>query len=196
MFHPWCRCTFEIVVEDWDKWIENYTKTHTRQQAEKVLNNFYEGAIIGTTSYNIDDIHRAISSPKANFVTTDLNNPGHLFGVAVENVKPEKGYYDVKAHGDYDGIYIFETAVDANELARILLARKDYNGQSIRLLSCNTGKMVNDTCFAQELSNALMVNVKAPNKMIIVDDDGKLYVYESLLLKEKGEFIEFKPKKI
>ena len=23
-FHPWCRCTFEIVVDDWDAWMEEY----------------------------------------------------------------------------------------------------------------------------------------------------------------------------
>lgn len=40
-FHPWCRCTFEIVVDDWDEWIENYVNKHSadKPQAEKVLNN-------------------------------------------------------------------------------------------------------------------------------------------------------------
>lgn len=27
-FHPWCRCTFEIVVDDWDAWIDNYVRRH------------------------------------------------------------------------------------------------------------------------------------------------------------------------
>ncbi len=27
-FHPWCRCTFTIEVEDWDKWTDNYEKNH------------------------------------------------------------------------------------------------------------------------------------------------------------------------
>lgn len=22
--HPWCRCTFKIYVEDWDKWLNDY----------------------------------------------------------------------------------------------------------------------------------------------------------------------------
>lgn len=27
-FHGWCRCTFEIVVDDWNKWLDNYEKKH------------------------------------------------------------------------------------------------------------------------------------------------------------------------
>ena len=27
-FHPWCRDTFEIVVDDWDSWIDEYVKKH------------------------------------------------------------------------------------------------------------------------------------------------------------------------
>lgn len=26
--HPWCRDSFEIVVEDWDKWIDDYVENH------------------------------------------------------------------------------------------------------------------------------------------------------------------------
>lgn len=33
-FHPWCRCTFIIVVDDWDKWMDGYEKKHGNGQAE------------------------------------------------------------------------------------------------------------------------------------------------------------------
>lgn len=50
-FHPWCRCTFEIVVDDWDKWIDNYVETHNtdKQQAENVLKNFGKNDIMNVT---------------------------------------------------------------------------------------------------------------------------------------------------
>lgn len=50
-FHPWCRCTFEIVVDDWDAWIEDYIQNHhtDKQQAENVLKNFSENDIINVT---------------------------------------------------------------------------------------------------------------------------------------------------
>ena len=28
-FHPWCRCTFEIVVDDWDAWMDSYVERHS-----------------------------------------------------------------------------------------------------------------------------------------------------------------------
>ena len=36
--HPWCRCTFEIVVDDWDAWMDNYEKTHTEKRAKTIEN--------------------------------------------------------------------------------------------------------------------------------------------------------------
>lgn len=37
-FHPWCRCSFEIVVDDWGKWMDDYAAKHSgnRKQAETV----------------------------------------------------------------------------------------------------------------------------------------------------------------
>ena len=37
-FHPWCRCTFEIVVNDWDAWMDSYVAKHSgdRKEAGKI----------------------------------------------------------------------------------------------------------------------------------------------------------------
>lgn len=50
-FHPWCRCTFEIVVDDWGKWIDNYVETHNtdKRHAENVLKNFGKNDIMNVT---------------------------------------------------------------------------------------------------------------------------------------------------
>lgn len=48
--HPWCRCTFTIEVEDWDKWMEDYEQRHGNEQSGKVakgLNDGGENAILG-----------------------------------------------------------------------------------------------------------------------------------------------------
>lgn len=36
--HPWCRCSWEIVVDDWDAWMDEYVAKHSgdRKQAEKI----------------------------------------------------------------------------------------------------------------------------------------------------------------
>lgn len=44
-FHPWCRCTFEIVEpDDWDKWMDDYVKRH-KSSGEKVLNNLSDNKV-------------------------------------------------------------------------------------------------------------------------------------------------------
>lgn len=44
--HPWCRCSWEIVVDDWDKWMDDYVAKHSgdRKQAEKVANHLTENS--------------------------------------------------------------------------------------------------------------------------------------------------------
>lgn len=37
--HPWCRCSWEIVVDDWDKWMDEYVAKHGGQTAEKQASN-------------------------------------------------------------------------------------------------------------------------------------------------------------
>ena len=36
--HPWCRCTFTIEVDDWDKWMDDYERKHGNGQSQKVAN--------------------------------------------------------------------------------------------------------------------------------------------------------------
>ncbi len=51
--HPWCRCTFTIEVEDWDKWMEDYEQRHGNGQSGKVaegLNDGGKNAILGETN--------------------------------------------------------------------------------------------------------------------------------------------------
>ncbi len=33
--HPWCRCNYEIVVDDWDEWLDNYEKRHGSGEIQK-----------------------------------------------------------------------------------------------------------------------------------------------------------------
>lgn len=38
--HPMCRCTFEIVVDDWNKWLDDYEKKHTNS-GKQLMNRLY-----------------------------------------------------------------------------------------------------------------------------------------------------------
>lgn len=39
--HPWCRCGFEIVVDDWDKWLDEYESKHGKN-GDKIKNRLQE----------------------------------------------------------------------------------------------------------------------------------------------------------
>lgn len=132
--------------------------------------------------YNPNDIRRAILQASTNFVSQDKNNPESLFGEVCDLVAPLKGFYDLKMHGNPHNVKIFDSPVDSSELARIILRRQDYDGGSIRLLSCETGKIDNNTCVAMELSKMLQVDVMAPTEILAVNSLG-----ETKIMSEEGE---------
>lgn len=51
--HPWCRCSFTIEVDDWDKWMDDYEKRHGNGQAGKVANRL-DSDIISSSSTKED----------------------------------------------------------------------------------------------------------------------------------------------
>ena len=55
-FHAWCRCTFTIVVDDWDKWLDDYEKRHSNGQTEKVANRFRDGKELGKYNSGVNRI--------------------------------------------------------------------------------------------------------------------------------------------
>lgn len=160
---------------------------------EKYLTKLEKGSIFNGEGYNPDDIRKAITQKGTNFVTKDTNSSEYRYGKAMECIQREDGFYDIIAHGDYDGVKLFDTPVDAQELAKVILLRNDYNGETIRLLSCNTGKLVNDTCVAQELANILNVDVLAPNDIIQTDGKGLIRIGENRF-ENTGKISLFKPK--
>ncbi len=64
------------------------------------------------------------------------------------------------------------------------------NGQKIRLLSCGTeAANGDDYCFAEELANALGVEVKAPNDTLYIGANGQLDIGEY----GAGRFVTYVP---
>lgn len=180
------------------KYIEKLKYRERLKQSETVDNVaerciISKGSILGSENYNPQDINRAIQQNNNNFVTTYPNNPEYFYGEAIKAVEPIQGIYDIKAHGDYDGVKFFDTPVDAKELARIILMKNDYNREPIRLLSCNTGKIVNGSCVAQELADFLQVEVIAPNDVLVTDERGLLIVGKGRF-GSTGKFKHFYPR--
>lgn len=110
----------------------------------------------------------------------------------VQNVKALKTYFDVAMHGSPTAVAFgtAETNMSPHLLASIIRHSDGWNGQKIRLLSCSTGKQEGDNyCFAEELANALGVEVKAPNDLLYIYPSGRIAVGPT----GKGKIISFLP---
>ncbi len=110
----------------------------------------------------------------------------------VKQVKPLKTYFDVAMHGSQTavGFGSEETNMSPRLLASVIRHSNGWDGQKVRLLSCNTGKRIeNDYCFAEELANALGVKVKAPTDVLYIPPNGEMYVGDS----GEGYFETYKP---
>lgn len=70
--HPWCRCTFEIVVDDWDAWMDNYEKTHTEKQAKTI-----ENRLRGSSNSGIITVHKSLGAAAKRYDVKLANGQGH-----------------------------------------------------------------------------------------------------------------------
>lgn len=110
----------------------------------------------------------------------------------VQKVTPLKTYFDVAMHGSPTavGFGTAETNMSPRLLASVIRHSDGWNGQKIRLLSCSTGKQSGDAyCFAEELANALGVEVKAPNDLLYIYPSGRIVVGVG----GKGKIVSFTP---
>ena len=183
--HPRCRCCIIPVVDD-KKEVEIFVSASYNDDKPCFEDN--------VVYYRNQDCRQASRQQSTNFVTRDINNIESLYGEAAEKIKPIDGYYDIKAHGLYNSIKVFNTPINAKTLSHILMSRQDYKiGNPIRLLCCFTGEEHNGRCFAQDLANYMGVEVIAPDFELIVDGDGNLYKERERI--DKTSFKQFKPKR-
>jgi hypothetical protein len=121
----------------------------------------------------------------------DINKMTTKYEQKVIDMVPDKeGYFTLAAHGTSQSIQYGESGkmLSAREVANIIRHNGKYNGEKIRLLSCDTGGK--DGGFAQQLANALGVEVEAPNDKLYVYPDGTYKVGKQ----NTGEMVTFKPK--
>ena len=110
----------------------------------------------------------------------------------VQSVPPMENYFDVAMHGNPTQVGFGSQKVNmsARTLADIIRHSEGYHGQNIRLLSCSTGKSVDGAyCFAEELANALGVEVMAPNDVLYVSRNGMFQIGDD----GKGRFVPYSP---
>lgn len=119
------------------------------------------------------------------------------------------GHFDVVAHGTSTDIEVMTAngpvTVNQRVAARLIKQSPGYNGQPIRLLSCETGAC--DTGFAQNLANKMKTPVQAPTDLVWAYSNGDMVVAPRTSLNPKlpefnlpdlarqGTFQTFYPKK-
>ena len=116
--------------------------------------------------------------------------------IAAKWIKPKSGYTDIVIHGtpDYALIKIGNDWVEINHrvLARMYKGDKGYSKNSIRLISCETGRNVGG--FAQNLTNKLGRKVIAPSDMVWIHPSGKMTIGPNAW-SNTGKWISYRPKK-
>lgn len=68
--HPWCRCHFNPVVDDWDKWLDDYEKRHG--SAGNRLQDIFKDDTIKTAKIS-QQVLDNLRSPDLDFLTKVQN---------------------------------------------------------------------------------------------------------------------------
>lgn len=181
--HPNCRCSTAAHMNraEYEAWLDSVANGGTTEEYHK------------TKAQNVNNSLTNKGANNGNIkLLADINKMLTPYERQVLDAVPKKaGYFDIAAHGAPNAIeYGSESMMlSARELARIIRHNEDYNGEKIRLLSCSTGSA--DDGFAQQLANALGVEVEAPSDILLVYPNGSYKIgYDN-----SGRMRTFKPYK-
>ncbi|MFJ3586323.1 hypothetical protein ACIPPS_29420 [Streptomyces sp. NPDC090127] len=127
-----------------------------------------------------DQVSEAVSHLEERKLTTDSGEA--FYGQEdtemrdmASKLEPEEGTFTVDLHGTPDSVEVDGRSVDAKELAAYLASdTSDWDGEPIRLMSCETGQ--GEEPFAQELADNLGVPVTAPTELAWSDAEGNSWV--------------------
>jgi hypothetical protein len=122
-----------------------------------------------------------------------LTGNGDALGDAAKWVKPQDGFFDVAVHGNPNSFDVLHngqwTQIDHRTLATYI-QKSDWNGEPIRLLSCQAG--ASPTGAAQNLANKLGVNVIAPSDTLWIFRNGNMSIGKTPFA-NTGKWIPFEP---
>lgn len=159
-FHPWCRCTFTIEIEDRSAWVDQYVAKHGGDQAEagKIEKRFDSSEDDGTIRLRLNYF-----------------NKDDILYIESFSIEEEPGFEDVCGHGNEKQFEIRSKPMTAAAFADYIKESGEFHGQNLRFVSCSVGSGENS--FAQQLSKILGIRVKAPNMDAYYDTkDGVIFI--------------------
>lgn len=175
----------DMTYQEWANWKAASAKAQNAADDAAVLKFFHADARDDLKSI----VKKRTMKLENGFACFPDNDPLQKY---IQNVKPLKTYFDVAMHGAPNavGFGTAETNMSPRLLASVIRHSDGWNGQKIRLLSCSTGKQLGDDyCFAEELANALGVEVKAPDDILLITPSGRM----SVGLLGKGGMVSYIP---
>lgn len=98
---------------------------------------------------------------------------------AARTLAPQDGYYVIDVHGTADRARVGSAWVEVDDLAALVRATPEWDGENVFLMSCESGRRPDG--FAQQLADRLKVDVAAPDKLAWSDFDpgGRAQPYSS-----------------
>ena len=135
--HPMCRCTFEIVVDDWNKWLDDYEKKHS-DSGKQIENRLRR------------DMENEESKKKYNYVDTVVNEKNI-------NSATYRRRIDIITNNTEVNRSIWNVARD------MLLHRSGTKFEDLAYIDSNTGKYIVNNSFDKE---SCVNPTKKMNKML------------------------------
>lgn len=134
-FHPWCRCTFRVIVDDWDKWMDDYVEKHGKDASKikKKFENTNEKSSysrIGTNDVDFEYINSEEYRKKFSKLTgnTAVNDSLRKYATAI---------LTHRAKTDGEDLYVINAKTGA------LVARETASGNILQVvLSEKTAKKI------------------------------------------------------
>lgn len=218
--HPFCRSTTLPVLPDeeeldrelaelgdeigedvdFDEWVKNLQKTEDGKW------RYVEGSSDKPMRFAGNGVDNSKKSGILKLNSKFVNPNDRLYEYA-DLVKPIDGYCDIVSHGSpteliINGLNNEEWTYTAKEAAEMIRNSAEFNGQNVRLISCQTG--AGDNCIAQQIADELGVEVMAPSEIVNINSEGEMFLSNNGFIAdmwdngedvvETGRWIVFKPK--
>lgn len=118
-FHPWCRCSFTVEVEDWDAWIDDYVEKHSseRTDAKKIAEKLgrQSGALSGAWTDENDPFYEN-RDMVAEDLYTEIRNRKKSY--EVKAVAKNSGFSEEEIDKVYDHVFIRDHLFKGGEIRR------------------------------------------------------------------------------
>lgn len=189
-FHPWCRCTFEIVVDDWDAWMDKYVEKHSdsEKDAETISDHFTDAndqarygknsERIGTNNVDLDYIKSDEFSHKFNKLTSNskVNDQIRKYSRSILTHRKGTDFEDLYIINSETGELLFRKIDSESELA-VGTSPEEIDG----LKNMFYGKMIgihnHPTNILPTGSDFVAAGYRGYKFGIVITHDGRIFKY-------------------